>query len=207
MSGQSQKKQKKFSYADYITWNDENRCELIDGNVFNMTAPTRAHQKILLDLGTIMNLFFKGKSCEVYVAPFDVRLTKESKENDKIFDVVQPDISVICDPEKLDNHGCIGAPDLVVEILSSSTASYDQIKKRALYEKHHVQEFWIIHPWDRILTIYRHSGQNYNQYRIFAETDEVCGCIFPELKFVLKDILPSVDSNIVADEAAYYHSL
>jgi Uma2 family endonuclease len=133
MAGQSQKKQKKFSYADYLTWNDENRCELIDGRVFNMNAPTRAHQEILLDLGTVMNLFFKDKSCKVYIAPFDVRLPKDSKENDKIFDVVQPDISVICDSEKLDNHGCVGAPDLVVEILSSSTASYDQIKKRALY--------------------------------------------------------------------------
>lgn len=207
MVGNAQKKQKKLTYADYLTWNDENRCELIDGIVYNMTAPTRAHQKILLELATIMNLYFKGKDCEVYVAPFDVRLTMEEKEDHQIFDVVQPDISVICDPGKLDNRGCVGSPDLVVEILSSSTASYDQIKKRSLYEKYGIKEFWIIHPWDRILTIYRHSGSGFEQFCIFAEADEVCGGLFTELKFILADILPAFDANLVADEAAYYHSL
>ena len=139
---------RKQSYADYQTWPDDERYEIIDGIVYAMNAPLRVHQEILLEMARQFANYLKGKPCKVYIAPFDVRFTDRAKNEDEIFDVVQPDLSVICDHDKLDDKGCLGSPDLVVEILSPSSASYDNIKKRALYEKYGVKEFWLVHRQD-----------------------------------------------------------
>jgi Uma2 family endonuclease len=108
-----------YSYADYLKWKFEERVELIRGRIMKTTAPNRKHQEVAAELITLLKNHLRNKPCKAYVAPFDVRISKKGEtENKKIFTVVQPDVCVICDESKLDDKGCIGAPDLVVEILS-----------------------------------------------------------------------------------------
>ena len=185
------KAEKKYSYADYLSWDDENRYEIIDGEVFDMNAPMRMHQKYVVEILIQAGNFFHNKTCEVYVAPFDVRLPKKSKKNEDIFDVVQPDISVICDPKKLDDKGCVGAPDLVVEVISPSTAGKDQIKKRALYEKNGVREFWLLHPDDKLVFVYVLGKDGYGKPEVFdVSTSPVTSFIFKEMIIDLRHLFP-----------------
>jgi len=148
------KNKKPYTYGDYLNWPYELRCELIEGEIYDMSpAPLRRHQQISVELTTQIANFLRDKQCEVYAAPFDVRLPEKDEADSEITTVVQPDISVICDPAKLDERGCKGAPDFIAEILSPSTAAKDQIQKTALYEKHGVREYWVIHPSDKLLTV------------------------------------------------------
>ena len=146
-----------YSYADYLTWQFEEVVELIRGKIFKKAAaaPRRLHQKVSGELSYRLTGFLKGQKCQVYAAPFDVRFPKGSKEDHKIHDVVQPDICVICNPEKLDDRGCLGAPDLIVEILSPGNSKTELKHKYSLYESHGVREYWIIHPENQNLLIYR----------------------------------------------------
>jgi Uma2 family endonuclease len=148
---------KRYSYADYITWMDDVRRELINGFIYLMSAPVRLHARITSKLNTMIDNFIikkKGK-CQIYHAPFDVRFPKDgSKEDDKIYNVVQPDICVICDLSKLDDKGCIGAPDLIVEVLSPSTLKYDWNYKFNLYETAGVREYWIVDPKAKMANVF-----------------------------------------------------
>ncbi|SDW09796.1 Uma2 family endonuclease [Thiocapsa roseopersicina] len=145
-----------FNYGDYCLWPEDERWELIDGEAFAMApAPTRLHQEFVVELVAQIHPKLAGSGCRVYVAPFDVRLPKNDEADARVETVVQPDVAVICDSHKLDAKGCRGAPDWIVEILSSSSAVHDQVRKRALYERHGVREYWLLHPIDRVLTIYR----------------------------------------------------
>jgi len=150
-----------YTYADYVTWPHVERWELIEGFPYNMSpAPTRRHQDLSGEFFKQIAVFLDDKPCKVYSAPFDVRLLPEASpeelraaDDDHITTVVQPDISVICDHEKLDERGCLGAPDIIIEILSPSTAAKDQIQKVALYEQCGVKEYWIVHPTDKTVTV------------------------------------------------------
>lgn len=145
-----------FTYGDYRGWPDDRRWELIEGEVYDMSpAPTRVHQKLVLEIAAQVHGFLRGGPCEVYVAPFDVRLPRADEADDRVDTVVQPDIAVICDPAKLDDAGCRGAPDWIVEVLSPRTAAKDQRQKRDAYERAGVREYWLVHPTDRVLTVYR----------------------------------------------------
>lgn len=137
-----------YTYADYVRWADDERLELIDGVAYDMTpAPTERHQRILMAIAARLHQALEGGPCRVYPAPFDVRLTgSDARADEAITTVVQPDISVVCDPGKLDEAGCLGAPDLVVEVLSPSTAYKDQTEKLEAYERHGVREYWIVNP-------------------------------------------------------------
>ena len=140
---------KRYTYADYLTWMDDKRRELIDGFVHLMSAPARIHAQISNEINFGINTFLKSKKrkCQIYHAPFDVRLPLNgSKEDGSIYDVIQPDICVVCDLTKLDDRGCIGAPDLIVEVLSPSTMRQDWNRKFGLYEKAGVREYWIVDP-------------------------------------------------------------
>jgi Uma2 family endonuclease len=151
-----------FTYGDYCAWDDGERWELIDGEAYCMSpGPNRAHQEVLGELFYQVRRQLEGHPCRVYVAPFDIRLPKGNEADELIDTVVQPDISVICDGKKLDERGCRGAPDWIIEILSPSTAARDQICKRALYEREGVQEYWLVHPMDRVLYIYQLEGERY----------------------------------------------
>jgi Uma2 family endonuclease len=179
-----------YTYADYLDW-DEGRWELIDGKLWNMTpAPSRLHQEISGDLFYALYEFFKDKDCTVYMAPFDVRLPDNvTLEDYKVTTVVQPDIFVICDQSKLDDRGCVGSPDLIIEILSPSTAAKDLKVKRALYEKHGVQEYWLVHPTDQVVMSYQldEDGQ-YGKAQIFDREDILQSVQFEELKIQLSSV-------------------
>lgn len=155
MVGAKRKKPEKYSYADYLTWDDDRRYEIIDGEVFDMTSPGVLHQSISMELARILANFFENKSCKVFAAPLDVLLAKNASKAEEVFTVVQPDIMVVCDPKKIEERGIIGAPDLVVEIVSPSTSSKDNIIKRRIYEQAGVNEFWLVHPVDRLIRVYR----------------------------------------------------
>ncbi|MCX7013538.1 MAG: Uma2 family endonuclease [Candidatus Sumerlaeota bacterium] len=143
-----------FTYGDYVKWPEGERWELIDGVAYDMTpAPLRRHQDLSRELFVQVCNFLKDKPCKAYDAPFDVRLPEGDEADDLVPTVVQPDIAVICDLKKLDDRGCRGAPDFVVEVVSPSTSAKDQIQKTALYERHGVREYWVIHPTDKLLTV------------------------------------------------------
>ncbi|MDE7479609.1 MAG: Uma2 family endonuclease, partial [Lachnospiraceae bacterium] len=133
---------KTYTEDDYYNLGEDVRAELIDGELYYMAAPSRLHQKILNYLNTEINLYIrsKGGPCEVYPAPFAVKLFKDDKN------IVEPDISVICDPNKLTDKGCSGAPDWIIEIASPSNPSHDYVKKLNLYLDAGVREYWIVNP-------------------------------------------------------------
>ena len=163
-----------YSYADYLSWQMDEMVELINGRVFRQAAaPRLIHQRISGKIFHQIFTFLQGKSCEVFSAPFDVRLPVSSKDLDKIDTVVQPDLCVVCDPEKLDELGCIGAPDLVVEILSPGNNKKELQLKYEVYEATGVREYWVIHPDERTLLIYNLEGGKYQPSRLFTLGDRV----------------------------------
>lgn len=161
----------KYSYADYLNWSDEEPWEIIDGVPYNMSpAPSRRHQLILGRLFRKFADFMENGTCQVYIAPFDVRLSEDFSDDHLVENVVQPDLSVFCDQEKLDDQGAVGAPDLVVEILSPSTAAKDMKTKLLLYQKFGVQEYWLVDPEKKTVERFNldHQGK-YNPGIVFQE--------------------------------------
>jgi len=140
----------KFTYEDYCMWSDDERWELIDGYAHRLEAPNRYHQKISMNLVGELYIHLKGKICEVYAAPFDVRLNVGEGEDT----VVQPDILVICDRDKLDHKGAKGVPELVIEILSPSTTHHDRVRKFEKYIQYGVKEYWIVDPLNKNVEVY-----------------------------------------------------
>ena len=139
----TQKKEGYYTYADYCTWDDGKRWELIDGVAYAMAhAPSRTHQSISVAIASQLYNFLNGKRCKVFTAPFDVRLNVDSKDDI----VVQPDILVVCNESKLNDSECVGAPDFIVEVLSPSTAQHDRLRKFRLYQNSGVREYWIVDP-------------------------------------------------------------
>jgi Uma2 family endonuclease len=166
---------RRFTYGDYVAWPDDERWELIDGVAFNMSAaPARRHQDILGSLYVQVRGALHGKGCRTYLAPFDVRLPEAAEGDAEVRTVVQPDLVVICDPAKLDDAGCRGAPDLLVEILSPSTAYKDQTTKLELYERHAVREYWVINPARATVTVHR-LGPNgsYGRPEVVLGSEEI----------------------------------
>ena len=177
----------KYSYADYLKWKFEERVELIRGYIFKMSAPARKHQAISMVLISEMIGYFRNHQCQMYHAPFDVRLPRQSEKTDKqVFTVVQPDICVICDTAKLDKRGCIGAPDLVIEILSPGNTKKEMKDKFEVYEEAGVREYWIVQSNDKNVLVYTLNEQGvFIGHRPFTEDETMHSFIFPELKINL----------------------
>ena len=147
----------RYTYVDYCNWPENERWELIDGEAFALAAPNRAHQTIQREIfGQLFN-YLRDKSCEVFVAPFTVRLNADKADDT----VVEPDILVVCDSKKLeDGKGVVGAPDFIIEVISPSTSMHDKARKFKLYQQAGVKEYWIIDPEDKLLTAYSlHNGK------------------------------------------------
>ncbi|MCD2423653.1 Uma2 family endonuclease [Niabella pedocola] len=181
----------RYSYADYFRWKFRERVELLRGWIHKMSpAPGIKHQSASLKLTLKIGNYFEGKSCNVFAAPFDVRLPDSKKQtNDAaVFTVVQPDICVICDAEKIDDRGCIGAPDLVVEILSPGNTQKEMGIKFDLYEESGVKEYWLVEPQDKVILVYILKDGKFQGIKPFIETDEIRSALFPELKFNVRDI-------------------
>lgn len=144
-----------YSYSNYLNWLFDDRVELIKGKVFKMSpAPSRLHQEISRNLFLPIASFLKDQPCKAYTAPFDVRFPQGSKADDAIYTVLQPDICVICDQSKLDDKGCIGAPDLVIEILSPGNNKKELLYKYQIYQEFGVKEYWVVSQSDQTVLIY-----------------------------------------------------
>lgn len=147
-----------YTYGDYLRWDDDQRWELIDGVPYLMApAPTWRHQELVGDIFRQIANQLQGKPCRAAISPLDVRLPKGDEADERVDTVVQPDVLVVCRSERIDRRGVRGAPSFVLEVLSPSSASHDQIRKRRVYERAGVDEFWLLHPIDGVLTIYRRA--------------------------------------------------
>ncbi|MBC7964043.1 MAG: Uma2 family endonuclease [Steroidobacteraceae bacterium] len=187
----AEKLDERFTYGQYCQWNDGERWELIDGVPYNMTpAPVRRHQGISTKVVFRIAEFLQGKPCKVYHAPFDVRLPDLSEQDDSdVTTVVQPDLVVICDEKKLDDRGCRGAPDLVVEILSPSTSRKDIGVKFSLYERHGVREYWIIHPAEESLMVFTLSEDGkYGRPQGYGRGDLAVSTVLEGLELDLEEV-------------------
>ena len=144
------------TYGDYLGWPEDVRYELIDGVAYLMApAPTVSHQDVVGDVYRQLANALAGQPCRVLIAPVDVRLPKADEADELIDTVVQPDVMVVCDVAKISERGVRGAPEWVLEVLSPATAGHDQVRKRRIYEVAGVREYWMVHPTDRVLTVYR----------------------------------------------------
>lgn len=179
---------KTYTYADYLTWKFKERVELLNGRIFRMSpAPNRKHQQIAGNLYFKLRSTFANEQCKLYFAPFDVRLPRISKDNQEIITVVQPDICIVCDPNKLDGKGCIGAPDLIIEILSPGNSQKELKTKFDLYEEAGVKEYWLVYPSEESVIINVLEGGAYKTLRPIGDGN-VDSPTFSQLSVPLSEI-------------------
>ena len=182
----------RYTYADYLLWQFSERVELIKGYIMQMAAPNRRHQYISGNLQFALMKYFYKSACQVYHAPFDVRFydRRKSQQADKdIYTVVQPDLCVICDASKLDERGCLGAPDWIIEILSPGNSKKEVQTKYDLYEEHGVREYWVVYPNEQsVFQFVLNEQGKYYLHKIFAEDDIMPSYLFPDLLIDLKDV-------------------
>ncbi len=188
-----------YTYADYMTWEWDQLAEIIHGKIFKMSpAPSVTHQRIAGNLHGPMWNYFKGKKCQVFLAPFDVRLpsSPKKKADSDIVTVVQPDVCVICDPSKLDDRGCVGAPDWIIEILSKYTSAKDINLKFEVYEDAAVKEYWLVHPEAHTVLVYTldENGKYKGHLKPFVKTDTISPAIFPDLHINLGEVFSEWES-------------
>src|SRR5882762_12022261 len=187
-----------YSYSDYLTWQWTEMTELIRGKIYKMSpAPGSTHQKVSMKLTLEIGNFLKEKKCQLFSAPFDVRLPLSSKQktDKQITTVVQPDLCVVCDPSKIDERGCLGAPDWIIEILSRHTSAKDLREKFDVYEEAGVREYWVVHPQEQTVLIYSldEKGKYESLLKPLVSTDAVTPMTLPGLTIQLADVFPPED--------------
>lgn len=184
-----------YTFADYLTWDENDRYEIIYGDAVMMAPPKRIHQETLTEIFKQIANFLDDKPCKIYPAPFGVRLFEQDGDSPSDVDtVVEPDISVVCDRSKLDDYGCKGAPDMVIEILSPSTMRNDRLVKFELYRRAGVREYWIVDPNNQSVEVYlRDENNDLRPHEVYTRNDTakvtvLDGCtvelakVFPETK-------------------------
>ena len=169
------------TYGEYLRWPDEVRYELIDGVAYLKETPTLDHQEIAGEIYCQLANSLQGKSCRAFISPLDVRFPKAGEADEQVDTVLQPDVLVVCDPLKLDRRGVRGAPDLVVEVLSPGTSSHDHVRKRRVYERAGVAEYWLVHPIDRMVTVYRLVNGEYGKPDVFELSGETPVGVLPDV--------------------------
>lgn len=185
-----------FTYADYLRWPEDERWEIIDGEAFAMSpAPTVSHQMMVLSLAKQIDDALEGKPCRALISPIDVLLTAADEATDQTNTVVQPDILVVCDPDKITERNVRGAPDWIIEVLSPATARHDHLTKRALYQRAGVREYWLVHPVDRVLTVYVLKDGEYGGPEITDMAGERASTIFPEIVIRWQPILDKLPNG------------
>ncbi|NMA69364.1 MAG: Uma2 family endonuclease [Desulfitobacterium sp.] len=184
---------KKYTFKDYLTWQGEERWEIIEGTPYLMTAPSWQHQAVL---GSLLNQFYNfltGGSCQVFTSPFDLRLPYQEEKDEDISNVFQPDLVVICDKSKLKGTGYVGIPTLVIEVSSPSTGKIDKILKFNAYEKAGVSEYWIVEPTDKTVSVFTlQEDKGYGRPQTYSEDDTVSVNSFPELEIDLKKVFQDI---------------
>jgi Uma2 family endonuclease len=172
-----------YTYEDYLNWPEDERIELIDGKIYHMSAPTKRHQELLIRLSSRFHNYLHGRSCEVYFAPFDVRIDLDLGKDS----VVQPDLVVICDDEKLDEKGLNGAPDLLIEVLSKSTAGKDRGIKYNKYLAVGVKEYWIVDPVREVVMVNTLNDGKYD-VRTYIKGDVIKPSVLDDLYVNVADL-------------------
>ena len=163
----------RYTFADVLAWDEHERAEIIDGEAVMMAPPSSVHQEIAAELTRQFGNYLEGKRCKVYPAPFGVRLFERDGDRPEDVDtMVEPDLSVVCDRSKIDRHGCKGAPDMVVEILSPSTQRHDRLVKLGLYQRAGVLEYWIIDPDSQTVQVMLQDGGNgFQLHEVYSRGD------------------------------------
>jgi len=176
---------KVYTYADYLGFPEDARVELINGVIYDMSpAPSRVHQEIIFELTLIIGNYIKqnNKPCKVYTAPFDVVLVEEGQDEKQSPNVVQPDVSIICDKKKLTDKGCVGAPEMIIEVVSENNPSHDYVRKLNLYNQYKVREYWIVNPNNQTILVYRlKDTEGYLPPELYTFNDKVKVGIFEDL--------------------------
>jgi len=179
----------KYTYGDYLKFDIEEMVEVIRGKLYKMSpAPKSIHQEISINIQGVIWSYLKNKTCKIYPAPFDVVLPIKNEKKLTSTTVVQPDICVICNLSKIEENGCVGAPDLIVEILSSSTASKDLNDKYSIYEEAGVKEYWIVMPKEQIVEVFCLQSEKYHLKRAYNYNDVITSELFPGLEIDLKEV-------------------
>lgn len=178
-----QEPERRYTARDYYATPEGIRVELIDGQFYNMASPSRAHQRILMELAYMIQRYIRTNNgkCEVYPAPFSVKLKKRRS------DIVEPDITVICDKSKLTKRGCEGAPDWIIEIVSPSDPGHDYITKLNLYHEAGVREYWIVDPSVKRVHVYRLEKKNFD-VEVFSFRDMISVGIYKNLTINFAEI-------------------
>ncbi|MCL2064504.1 MAG: Uma2 family endonuclease [Candidatus Cloacimonetes bacterium] len=189
MSKPQEKLEVHYTYADYLTWDDDVRYELIDGVAYALAAPSRDHQVILGELHTQFNTILKNKDCKPFMAPSDVRLNVKGLNDD----VFQPDLFVICDKSKFNKLSYIGAPELIIEIISPSTAQKDRIKKYQKYLEAKVKEYWIVDPISKSVSVFILENDRY-MHSIFSINDKIPVSVLKDCVIDMKAVFDEVDT-------------
>ncbi|MHB1394842.1 MAG: Uma2 family endonuclease [Clostridia bacterium] len=186
------KPEQKYSYADYLIWDENERWEILDGVPYMQAAPSRIHQEVSGELHRQFANYLQDKRCKVYHAPFCVRLDIEKNDND-IKNVVEPDITIVCDNSKLDERGCKGSPDMIVEILSPSSGKKDRVDKFNKYEKAEVKVYWVVEPDQKLVSVFLlQSNDRYGRPEMYTDEDKIIVSIFPDLEIDLKLVFDKV---------------
>lgn len=178
-----------YTYTDYLRLGYEEMVEIIRGKIFRMSpAPSARHQRISRKFLLRIDNYLKGQKCEVFSAPFDVILPVKGKDFMESDKVVQPDIVVICDPSKIREQGCFGAPDWIIEILSPHTTRKDLQDKFDIYEESGVKEYWVVEPLNSTVEVFVLEGQHYRRIRTYVHDDVVPSHTIEGLSIDLNDI-------------------
>jgi Uma2 family endonuclease len=185
---------KTYTYADYYKWQFEERVELIKGKIFKVgPTPNPVHQQLLGDIFTLLKTFLPRKPCKVFFAPFDVRLTDKSMDDKDIITVLQPDICVVFDRTKVDKRGCIGAPDLVVEVLSPGNSAKELRNKYEVYEEAGVKEYWVVSPQNQNFLIYTLHDGKFQLSPVKMPGDVVTSFVLPGFSIDLTELFSDID--------------
>ncbi|MFN4082649.1 MAG: Uma2 family endonuclease [Bacteroidia bacterium] len=178
---------KLYTYFDYLKWQFKERVELIKGRIFKMSpAPATVHQKIIFSISGLLYNIFKKNKCKVFIAPFDVRLNVKNEVKDTT--VVQPDICIICDESKIDEKGCNGSPDIIIEIVSPNSLKHDTETKFNIYEQSGVNEYWIVFPETKTILVYVLKDEKYTGLPPFVIGQTIISYTIPNIEINLDEV-------------------
>ncbi len=192
------RKLSKVSFQDYLSWTDDERWEVIDGHPYRMSAPSTEHQILCTDLCVILALHFKGKPCRVITSPLDVKLSD--------YDVVQPDLVVVCDRSQITKGHIEGAPTLAVEILSPSSVRHDKVRKARLYAAAGVQEYWILQPYPAMVEVLSLDGPTFRLHGAYTDQEILTSSVFPDLTINLSELFPYQEVDEVREGVPTYRT-
>lgn len=184
---------KKYTYADYLTWTGEERWEILDGVAYMQSAPTWQHQAISSELMLQFGEYLRNKPCRIFSSPFDLRIPESNEEDEETTFVCQPDLLVVCDNDGLKGTGYYGTPTLIIEISSPSTAKNDKLLKFNKYEKAGVKEYWIIEPEGNFVSVFTlQDNKRYGRPDVYSDEDKISVNTLPDLIIDLNQVFANL---------------